>query len=615
MKSLARGPGPRVATQPSAHDRPRPSSASVDSRIARASGFVMAALSLALVGGCPEDGTPQSMLDLLNQLAGGIAADMSSGDDADGATSDDATGGGDGADSGAVQGDDADVGTNGDGADGTADDAGGAADDAETTDASGDDADESEPSLNGGADVQFVAGRLLIKFRDVDNASQERILAEHGAHVAGEIPQIGVKIVELPEQAGEMAHLRAFRQRPDVEFAELDQIVPPAATPDDPKYSTQWHLPKIDAPTAWDTTTGGSDVIIAILDSGCDPTHPDLAPKYVAGWNFYDENDDTSDVTGHGTAVAGQAAAIGNNSTGVASPAWSCPIMPLRITDTSGTATTQRMAAALVWAADRGVRVANLSFCLSGTSSTLSNGAKYFQEHGGVVTTSAGNNGDFVSTLPDDPYLLLMSGTDSNDAIASWSSTGTNIDLCAPGQNIATTTRGGTYGAGSGTSAAAAVTAGVAALVYSANPTLTGVQVQDILEQSADDLGSNGWDQTYGWGRVNAARAVALALQTEGGGSGGGSADTTAPTVIITSPVGGTKIGNSLSVSASASDDVGVSKVELYVDGALKATDSSSPYSFSMNTRKWSRGTHSLLCRAYDAAGNVGVSATVSVYK
>jgi len=269
-------------------------------------------------------------------------------------------------------------------------------------------------------------------------------------------------------------------------------------------------LPKIAAPEAWETTAGSSSVIVAILDTGVDGTHPDLVAHLVPGWNTYDNNSNTGDVFGHGTEVAGTAVAAGNNGVGVASVAFNCSLMPIRVSDLSGLGYASTIASGLTWAADHGARVANISFEVTGIS-TVSSAAQYFNSKGGVVTVSAGNDGT-VLTIPDDPNVLTVSATDSNDALASWSNTGTPIDLAAPGVDIFTTTAGGGYGSVSGTSFSAPTVAGVAALVISANPSLSSAQVQQVLKQSADDLGAAGWDPLYGWGRVNAQKAVSMAV-------------------------------------------------------------------------------------------------------
>lgn len=456
----------------------------------------------------------------------------------------------------------------------------------------------------------FVAGRILVQFRPETTKSRgRRLIAQTGANDAGEIPGIGVHILELPVGANEQAFAHAFKAQPEVEFAELDRIVAPESmTPNDPSYPNQWHLPKIAAPTAWSNTTGSSSVTIAICDTGVDSSHPDLASKMVSGWNFYDNNSDTHDVYGHGTAVAGTAAASSNNSLGVASVAWGCMIMPLRVSAVDGGASYSAIANAITWAADHGARVANVSYLVS-DSSTVSSAGQYLQSKGGVLAVSAGNYATF-SSAPDNPYMLVVSATDQNDVLATWSNTGNNVDLSAPGVNIGTTTNGGTFGYGSGTSFSAPIVAGVAALVLSVNPSLTPVQVTNVLKQSADDLGPAGWDPSYGSGRVNAERAVSLA-----GGSPPPPPDTTPPLVSISSPAAGSTVSGTISVQVTASDNVGVTAVNLSVDGVLLGGDSTSPYSFVWNTTAASNGTHTLTATANDGSGNTtssSISVTVS---
>lgn len=451
----------------------------------------------------------------------------------------------------------------------------------------------------------FVPGRVLVQFRpETLSLRSVDVIAEEGASDAGEIAGTGVHIVELPAGTAEQDFLEAFQSRPEVEFAELDRIVPPAGmVPNDPWYPNEWHLSSISAPDAWSTTTGSPSVSIAILDTGVDGTHPDLAQNMVPGWNIYNNNSDTSDVFGHGTAVAGTVAALSNNGSGVASIAWGCRLMPVRISDLNGNATYSAAASGLTWAADHGARVANISYIMT-DSSTVTSAARYFQSKGGVVTISAGNYSTFDSSV-DNPYVLTVSGITGSNVIWANSNTGNNIDLCAP-YYVYTTIAGARYSGMVGTSFSAPIVAGVAALVISVNPSLTASQIQDILKQSADDLGPVGFDSTYGWGRVNAARAVSLA-----GGSPPPPVDTTPPTVSISSPTTGTTVSSTVSVQVAASDNVGVATVTLSVDGVLLASDTAAPYAFSWNTTTASNGSHTLTAQATDAAGNNASTSTV----
>jgi subtilisin family serine protease len=280
--------------------------------------------------------------------------------------------------------------------------------------------------------------------------------------------------------------------------------------PDDPAYPQSWHLPAISAPDAWDLTTGSPGIVIAVLDSGVDPSHPDLVSKLVPGQNFYDGNADTSDVFGHGTKVAGAAAAATGNGLGVASIGWQASIMPIRVTRSDGWASAWAIAQGLTYAVDQGARVMNLSFGGVGGSSIVVNAAEYAAAHGGIVVVSSGNCG-CVESIPQSAALLTVGATDQTDALTSVSSRGDHVDLTAPGVAIQTTSRGGGYSSGSGTSFTAPIVSGLVALMLAANPGLTALEVEDLLASTALDLGSPGWDPSFGHGRVDAYEAVLAA--------------------------------------------------------------------------------------------------------
>ncbi|HWP42490.1 MAG TPA: S8 family serine peptidase, partial [Blastocatellia bacterium] len=164
-----------------------------------------------------------------------------------------------------------------------------------------------EPARPAAKGEFFVPGRLLVKFKPGLAKSRARnLISMMGSRASRELGRTGVHVVELPEGLDERFFMEAYRSQPEVEFAELDMVLPPdEMLPDDPTYPNEWHLPKIESPSAWTMTTGNDSVTIAILDTGVDPNHPDLAGKLVPGWNVWDNNADTNDVYGHGTAVAG----------------------------------------------------------------------------------------------------------------------------------------------------------------------------------------------------------------------------------------------------------------------------------------------------------------------
>lgn len=449
-----------------------------------------------------------------------------------------------------------------------------------------------------------VPDRLLVKPRAGGHeATVQALFNLVGAREADRIAQIDVRILQVPPAIRDRV-LEALQHNPNIEFAEPDYIVEPDLIPNDTYYPSEWHPAKIQAPQAWDITTGSASVMVAILDSGIDSSHPDLAGRLVPGWNFYDNNSNLADVTSHGTAVAGTAVSDGNNGLGVAAIAWGCYIMPLRITDASGNGSASAITSALTWAADHGARVANISYGNVTKIASIDSAAQYFQSKGGVVTASAGNSGIFDSS-GDNPHFLLVSATLSDDRVASWSNTGNNIDLAAPGGSIVTTLRGGGYGAGTGTSFSAPVVAGVAALVLSVNSGLSGTQLRSLLEQTADDLGPAGWDTGYGWGRVNAYKAVLAAA--------GQPPDTTPPSATICAPANGSTVSGTASVAVSGSDNVGVTRLECYLDGALAASSATASATFSWDTTTATNGSHNLQAKAYDAAGNSGASSLVTV--
>jgi len=204
--------------------------------------------------------------------------------------------------------------------------------------------------------------------------------------------------------------------------------------------------------------------------------------------------------------------------------------------------------------------------------------------------------------------MITVSATDSADLRTSWSRYGSYVTLSAPGLNIYCTNPGGSYGQCWGTSFSAPVVAATAALMMSAKPTLSSTQVESLLYSTATDLGTAGRDIYYGYGRVNAAAAVSAAV-----GTVTPTADTTAPTASISAPLGSATVSGLVPVNVTAADNVGVSKVELRVNGSTVATDTATPFAFSWNSASVANGIANLTAVAYDAAGNVRTSAAVAV--
>ncbi|MGD7034097.1 S8 family serine peptidase [Methylotuvimicrobium buryatense] len=455
-------------------------------------------------------------------------------------------------------------------------------------------------------DKPWKEGQILVKPKaGLSDIEFDRILKRNNGQGKGAIGNLNVHIVSVPAQA-EQAVVRALSRNPHIEFAELDMAVELSfVTPNDPRYGNQWHLPKIQAPTSW-SSSKADNTVIAILDTGVDSSHSDLSGKLIPGWNSVDGSGDTSDINGHGTAVAGVAGAATDNANGVAGVAWNAQILPVRISNRSdGAAYFSDIARGLNWAANQGADVANISYGVS-NSSAVTNAAQYMRSKNGLVVVAAGNDG-IDPGFADNPYMISVSATTSSDAKASWSNYGAFIDVAAPGASIQTTSRGGGYGNWNGTSFSSPVTAGVVALIKGANPTLTPDEVEQILKASADKIAGD-FHPYYGHGRVNAAVGVEMAQSMVNV-----TVDKEAPSVNIFSPTGGSTVSGLVEVEVNATDNVGVSEVTLYANGLYVGTDTTAPYQFSWDSSQIADGSVTLSATAIDAAGNEGVSSDVNV--
>jgi subtilisin family serine protease len=306
-----------------------------------------------------------------------------------------------------------------------------------------------------------------------------------------------------------------LRRRPDVETAEVDRPVRIAFTPNDPYYGPyQWNLPKIRAPQAWDVVTGTTGVWIAIVDTGVDYTHPDLVSSRLwLGWDFANSDNNPMDDEGHGTHVAGIAGANTNNNRGVAGVCWGCDLLAVKVLDESGVGYASWVADGIRYAADWGAAfgkrtVINLSLGSPYPSSVVADAVAYAQGKGALIVAAAGNNGLNQLFYPAAyPGVIGVAATDSSDQRASFSNSGSHVDIAAPGVSILST-EWSWYYYESGTSMAAPHVAGVAGLVWSARPALTASQVCGALLRTAVDLGTPGRDDLYGYGRLNAEAAV-----------------------------------------------------------------------------------------------------------
>jgi thermitase len=450
--------------------------------------------------------------------------------------------------------------------------------------------------------VLAAADRLIVQHRlGADRNALARTLSVHGAVVDHSIEPLHLSVIKVDPARREEIQKR-LEESGLFNFVEPDYYAQVTATPNDPGYGQEWHLAAIQAPGAWNYTVGSPTVKVAMVDSGVDGTHPDLAPNLAPGYNFVSGGANTSDTMGHGTTTAGVVAAAGNNGVGVTGVEWTSSIMPLVVVDSTGYASYSNIAEAISYAANNGARIVNVSIGGTAASSTLQSAVNYAWSLGTVVFASAGNGGANAPYYPAGcQYVVAVGATDQNNNWESWSNYGSFLSLVAPGSNIYTTSEGGGYTYGSGTSYSSPIAAGVAALVLSYSPSLSASALVSRLEQTATDFGAAGYDPYYGWGLVNASQAITGLSYTP----------PAPPTVTIAAPSNGSTVQGMVSVTGSASASAGLSSVQFYVDGTLASTSTSSPYSFSWNTSSASNATHTLMVKAIDKLNNAG-QATVS---
>ena len=360
----------------------------------------------------------------------------------------------------------------------------------------------------------------------------------------------------------------------DVAYAELDSIAFMARTPNDPNFSQQYHHGKIGSTRAWDRTTGSSSVVIAVIDTGVNYNLDEFQGKTVAGYDYVNNDSDPMDDQGHGTFCAGIAAANTNNGRWGAGVDWNARIMPIKVLDSSGSGSTSNIARGVDFAVNNGAKVINLSLGGPSGTQTLENAINNAIQRGVIVVAAAGNGGARNVGFPGAyPQCITVGATDSNDNLASFSSYGPAVDLVAPGVGISTLNRNGSFSSGNGTSFSTPIVAGAAALLASLNSSLNQDAMVKLLTVGADDLGSAGYDERFGWGRLNIPDSIAeLDGGNGGGGGGGGTSGNIAP---------------SASISVSSEYSSAYSKAKL-VDG-IKGVHNSGEWASRGETRPWAQ--------------------------
>lgn len=400
----------------------------------------------------------------------------------------------------------------------------------------------------GGSDnvsASAVAQQLIVKRRDGYLGAK---LSMKGVKTLRANAALGMEVVTAEGRSvSELA--TQLKRDPSVEWVEPNRYISLPAPfngkpapggssaidfkPNDPSVKDQYHLSKINAFSAWDLSLG-SGVTVAVLDTGVDLNHPDLKANLVKGYDAIAKNNNPKDMNGHGTHVAGIIAAVTNNRQGVAGVAPGAKIMPVKVLGENGGGDLGSIIDGIQWATDNGAQVINMSLGGPIESPSWAAAVKYAARKNVVVVAAMGNErdqGNPKNQPAATPGVIAVGATDPNDKITEFSSYGEWISVSAPGYAIKSTFPTYScetykaykqnpeffppetkislrYASVSGTSQAAPVVAGLVALMKAKNPQLTPAQTRQILMKTAVDLGKKGFDEDYGAGRVDAAKAL-----------------------------------------------------------------------------------------------------------
>ena len=408
-----------------------------------------------------------------------------------------------------------------------------------------------------------VRGEILVKFREgISREEREGVHRAFGLGVLSE-HRGGVQRLRIPDGQTEHEILSLLEGDPRVEYAELNTICHGFFIPNDTYYSFQWHFPRVNCALAWEISTG-EGVVVGILDSGIAyedypvPAHesrtvragidsfkqaPDLAgTSFVPGYDFINDDSHPNDNHGHGTHVAGTVAQTTNNGSGVAGMAFDCTLMPVKVLDYKNAGTAQALADGLYWATDHGAQVINMSLGWrprDNPGATVENAIAYAYNQGVVLVAAAGDYGWGTVSYPAAyPEVIAVGATRYDDQLAHYSQYGSEQELVAPGGDLGVDQNGDVYADGvlqqtfqryqpssssgsrslsdptdfsyeylQGASMAAPHVSALAAMMIANGQ--TGVEnVRTILHETAVDLGAPGWDETYGWGLIDAYAAL-----------------------------------------------------------------------------------------------------------
>ncbi|MEZ0326094.1 MAG: S8 family peptidase [Fimbriimonas sp.] len=361
------------------------------------------------------------------------------------------------------------------------------------------------------AEMPHVPGEILVKFKPEGSALSQNYHRSIGARQLGGIPELGVQRVKLMAGMSLEKGLGYYKSLSTVQYAEPNGIWKADSSVNDPLYSKQYSGPKMKLPSAWDLTFSNDKVVVAILDTGVDYNHPDLAGKVIKGHDWINDDDDPFDDNSHGTHCAGIAAAKTNNGVGIAGMGYNSSILAIKVLSGGGSGSWEAVASGILEAANSKADIISLSLGGAFASQVAEDAIKVAWSKGVLIFAASGNDG---SASPHYPgafvNCIAVGASDQNDLRAGFSNYGADwVDVAAPGVGILSTIPNNQYAEFDGTSMACPNAAGVASLVIAySEKTMTNQEVRAIIENSCDKIGN--WISK---GRVNAFVAVQNAVR------------------------------------------------------------------------------------------------------
>ncbi|NOW92591.1 subtilisin family serine protease [Clostridium beijerinckii] len=337
-------------------------------------------------------------------------------------------------------------------------------------------------------------------------------------YILNEIGDIkGIKIINEPKIIKIIKPIQKTPVKNDFKLGEINENTNKAVN--DPGYKYEWDISYTETDKAWPLIKQKREIKVAVLDTGVDYTHPDLKNRVLKskGYNFVDNNSDTMDDNGHGTHVSGIIAANANDNIGIAGidGTLDVKIIPIKVLDSNGEGDVNDIVKGIKYAADNGADIVNLSFGANEKSKSIAEAISYAKSKGAFVVAAAGNdNEDSDNISPAGDGAFTVAAMSYNYKKASFSDYGNCIKVSAPGVEILSTVPGG-YEAWDGTSMAAPVATGIAAMVKAEDPNLSPSQIEDVLDSTANDIMSKGKNKQSGYGLIDAYNAIKKVKQLE----------------------------------------------------------------------------------------------------